>query len=115
MNTYMGQKYGIGRSLTVVSKSFCYLSPLRCNVYLLLSLLVLVRFDNPPLPLLSLYIPNQDMDPPKDPSVQVRCVKDHGSVVFSIGSVNLAKDTAHLLPREEAEPFISSGVLVYMD
>ena len=57
----------------------------------------------------------QDMDPPKDPSVQVRCVKDHGSVVFSIGSVNLAKDTAHLLPREEAEPFISSGVLVYME
>jgi GINS complex subunit 1 len=55
------------------------------------------------------------MEPPKDPSVQVRCVQDHGDVMFSIGKVNLTRDTVHLLPREEAEPFISDGVLVYMD
>eukprot|EP00951_Prasinocladus_malaysianus_P043191 scaffold535726_cov32-Prasinocladus_malaysianus.AAC.1 len=56
-----------------------------------------------------------DIDPPKDPSIQVRCIKDHGDVEFSIGKVILAKDTAHLLPREEAEPFINSGILVHME
>eukprot|EP00873_Tetraselmis_striata_P027580 jgi/Tetstr1/447844/TSEL_003761.t1 len=56
-----------------------------------------------------------DMEPPKGPSVQVRCVQEHGDVMFSIGKVNLSRNTVHLLPREEAEPFISNGILKYID
>mmetsp|Transcript_41815 Transcript_41815/g.99192 ORF Transcript_41815/g.99192 Transcript_41815/m.99192 type:complete len:125 (-) Transcript_41815:215-589(-) len=56
-----------------------------------------------------------DLEPPKDPSVEVLCVRDHGDVVLSIGKVSLLKNTAHLLPREEAEPFIQSGILVHLE
>ena len=53
--------------------------------------------------------------PPKGPSVEVVVLEDFGEVAFSIGRANLAKGSSHLLPRDEAEPLIRSGVLQLMD
>lgn len=55
------------------------------------------------------------MDPPKDPRVEMICLKDHGTVMFSIGAVTLEKSSVHLLLREEAEPFVISGVLKQLE
>lgn len=57
----------------------------------------------------------QDQMPPKGPSVEVVVLEDFGEVAFSIGRANLQKGTSHLLPRDEAEPLIRSGVLQMMD
>lgn len=57
----------------------------------------------------------QDQMPPKGPSVEVVVLEDFGEVAFSIGRANLAKGSSHLLPRDEAEPLIRSGVLQLMD
>jgi hypothetical protein len=53
----------------------------------------------------------QDQTPPKDPSIEVRVLKDYGEVFLSLGRANLKKGTVHLLPRTEAEPLIREGVL----
>ena len=53
----------------------------------------------------------QDQTPPKDPSIEVRVLKDYGEVFLTLGRANLKKGTVHLLPRTEAEPLIREGVL----
>ena len=53
----------------------------------------------------------QDQTPPKDPSIEVRVLKNYGEVFLSLGRANLKKGTVHLLPRTEAEPLIREGVL----
>lgn len=57
----------------------------------------------------------QDQMPPKGPSVEVVVLEGFGEVAFSIGRANLARGSSHLLPRDEAEPLIRSGVLQLMD
>lgn len=53
--------------------------------------------------------------PPQDVNVQVRVLRDHGEVLLSIGKVNLANGSVHLLPRDEAEPLLTRGVLEVLE
>ena len=55
--------------------------------------------------------PVQDQTPPKDPSIEVRVLRDYGEAMTRLGRANLKKGTLHLLPRDEAEPLIREGVL----
>ncbi len=52
------------------------------------------------------------MTPPKDTTVTVKVLKDHGTLATS-GSIKVAltKGSTHNLQRSEAEPLIRLGVL----
>lgn len=52
-----------------------------------------------------------DPTPPKDHKVQVRVLEDYGEIVTRDGTVDLSKNTVHLLWRDEAQPLITEGVL----
>jgi hypothetical protein len=53
----------------------------------------------------------QDPDPPNDPYIQVRVMKDYGEVTFSNGSVNLREGLSLWLLRDEAHTLMMEGVL----
>ena len=54
----------------------------------------------------------EDIKPPKDLFVEVRCKEDLGEVFLpESGTVNLQKNTTHLLRRNEAAHLIRQGVL----
>lgn len=52
-----------------------------------------------------------DPTPPKDHKVQVRVLEDYGEIVTRDGTIDLSKNTVHLLWRDEAQPLITEGVL----
>jgi GINS complex subunit 1 len=52
-----------------------------------------------------------DPEPPTDPYVQVRVMKDYGEVTFSSGSVSLRPGLSLWLLREEAHTLLQEGVL----
>ena len=56
-----------------------------------------------------------DLEPPQNHKIQVRCLEDHGEIFNRDGTVDLKKNTVHLLWREEAQPLIREGVLEQMD
>jgi GINS complex subunit 1 len=56
-----------------------------------------------------------DPTPPRDHKVQVRVLEDYGEIVTRDGTVDLSKNTVHLLWRDEAQPLITEGVLEKLD
>ena len=56
-----------------------------------------------------------DPEPPNDPYIQVRVMKDHGEVTFSSGSVTLREGLSLWLLREEAHTFLQEGVISPVD
>ena len=52
-----------------------------------------------------------DPTPPKEHKVQVRVLQERGELVTRDGTVDLAKNTVHLLWRDEAQPLITEGVV----
>ena len=48
---------------------------------------------------------------PKEHKVQVRVLQERGELVTRDGTVDLAKNTVHLLWRDEAQPLITEGVV----
>lgn len=52
-----------------------------------------------------------DPEPPTDPYIQVRVMKDYGEVTFSSGSVTLREGLSLWLLREEAHTFLQEGVI----
>jgi len=53
----------------------------------------------------------QDPAPPKAPKLEVRVVRDAGTVYTRDGGVALRARSVHLMWRDEAQPLIASGVL----
>eukprot|EP00891_Asterochloris_glomerata_P009199 jgi/Astpho2/9199/Aster-07157 len=53
----------------------------------------------------------QDLEPPCDPTVQVKVERDFGAIVDADGTTHLDKGTVLSMSREEAEPLIRQGVL----
>ncbi len=52
------------------------------------------------------------MTPPKELFIEVRVKKDYGTVTLTeSGTVNLRKNTTHLLRRSEVNDLIKGGVL----
>lgn len=56
-----------------------------------------------------------DPTPPRDHKVQVRVLEDYGEIVTRDGTVDLSRNTVHLLWRDEAQPLITEGVLEKLD
>ena len=56
-----------------------------------------------------------DPEPPTDPYIQVRVMKDCGEVTFSSGSVTLREGLSLWLLREEAHTFLQEGVISPVD
>lgn len=56
-----------------------------------------------------------DPEPPNDPYIQVRVMKDYGEVTFSSGSVTLREGLSLWLLREEAHTFLQEGVISPVD
>jgi GINS complex subunit 1 len=56
-----------------------------------------------------------DPAPPRDHKVQVRVLEEYGEIVTKDGVVDLAKNTVHLMWRDEAQPLIAEGVLEKLD
>jgi len=52
-----------------------------------------------------------DPSPPKQHKVEVRVLKDAGSLWTRDGEVHLAARSMHLMWRDEAQPLIAEGVL----
>jgi GINS complex subunit 1 len=52
-----------------------------------------------------------DLTPPIHHKIQVRCLEDYGELFTKDGSVDLKRNTVHLMWREEAEPLIREGIL----
>ena len=52
-----------------------------------------------------------DPTPPREHKVQVRVLEERGELVTRDGTVDLAKNTVHLLWRDEAQPLITEGVV----
>lgn len=72
---------------------------------------LVLRCDLGALGKLSAHVCLQDGEPPKDPDMYVRVLRDYGEISFSMGSVVLKKGSTHFLPRAEADPLIREGVL----
>lgn len=54
----------------------------------------------------------QDMKPPKDLLIEVRCLTDYGKIELENGEVlTLDKDSQHFMPRSQCETLIRQGVL----
>ena len=56
-----------------------------------------------------------DPHPPRDFKVQVKVLEDYGEIVTKDGTVDLQKNTVHLMWRDEAQPLIAEGVLEKLD
>ena len=56
-----------------------------------------------------------DLEPPKHHKIQVRCLEERGELFTRDGSVDLKRNTVHLMWREEAQPLIREGVLEQLD
>jgi len=52
-----------------------------------------------------------DLVPPQHYKIQVKCLEDYGELFTRDGTVDLRRNTVHLLWREEAQPLIQEGVL----
>lgn len=50
-------------------------------------------------------------DPPKSLYVECRVIKDCGVIETETGTITLAKDTTHFIPRKDAELLIRQGFL----
>lgn len=48
----------------------------------------------------------KDLSPPKDPYIEVRVLKDAGTLVMDDKVTHLEQNTVHLVRRAEAEPLI---------
>ncbi|XP_073648740.1 DNA replication complex GINS protein PSF1 isoform X2 [Tursiops truncatus] len=57
----------------------------------------------------------QDMKPPKNLYIEVRCLKDYGEFEVDDGtSVLLKKNSQHFLPRWKCEQLIRQGILEHV-
>jgi len=56
-----------------------------------------------------------DLVPPQHHKIQVKCLEDYGELFTRDGTVDLRRNTVHLLWREEAQPLIHEGVLEQLD
>ena len=52
-----------------------------------------------------------DKSPPEDHKVEVRALEDYGEIVTRDGSVELTRNSVHLMWRDECQPLIQEGVL----
>ncbi|KAL1117912.1 hypothetical protein AAG570_004225 [Ranatra chinensis] len=58
----------------------------------------------------------QDMKPPKDLYIEVRCLTDYGKLELEDGEVIvLYKNSQHLMPRSHCEHLIRQGILEQVD
>ncbi|XP_015596063.1 DNA replication complex GINS protein PSF1-like isoform X2 [Cephus cinctus] len=56
-----------------------------------------------------------DLAPPKSLFIEVKCIADYGKFEFGDGeSVQLKKNTYHLLPRSECEQLVRQGILEHV-
>lgn len=53
-----------------------------------------------------------DLTPPKDLYIEVRALRDVGEIQTEAGTVQLDRDTVHLLRRTDAEMLIRQGALM---
>uniref|UniRef100_A0A224XXE4 DNA replication complex GINS protein PSF1 n=1 Tax=Panstrongylus lignarius TaxID=156445 RepID=A0A224XXE4_9HEMI len=58
----------------------------------------------------------QDMKPPKQLYIEVRCLTDYGKLELNTGeTILLNKNTQHLIPRSQCESLIRQGILEQID
>ncbi|KAK9507352.1 hypothetical protein O3M35_007228 [Rhynocoris fuscipes] len=58
----------------------------------------------------------QDMKPPKQLYIEVRCLTDYGKLELNTGEIiQLNKNTLHLIPRSQCETLIRQGILEQVD
>ncbi|KAJ8904446.1 hypothetical protein NDN08_000964 [Rhodosorus marinus] len=55
-----------------------------------------------------------ELQPPKDLYIEVRVLKDCGSILTDSGTVNLKSGTAHFLPRVDVEHLVRQGALEHV-
>lgn len=55
-----------------------------------------------------------DCNPPDDPYVNVKVLRDYGEVVFTSGKVLLERGRYYWIPRDEAHPLVLDGVMEYV-
>ena len=53
----------------------------------------------------------QDQKPPKDLFIEVRVLKELGTIMTEAGAVALEKNTVHYLPRADVELLIRQGAV----
>ncbi len=57
---------------------------------------------------------SQDMDPPKEPLINVRVVENYGEVMTENGPIVLVKGATHYIRRSDVEQLIRQGILEHV-
>lgn len=56
----------------------------------------------------------QDLYPPKELFIEVRCLEDIGEIATEEGTIVLEKDSQHFVRRSDVEAFIRLGKLEHL-